>query len=232
MKWGSGFLTSVVIGCCLAVTLSGCARRGLSLRGGWNLEVGPALGAGCEAPAGQGCVGCAAHGEGAVEGSACGGAGCGTCVACLRPGRMLLRQIGRAVTAERYFDRPHFHPVPTQPAFMAQSESYLAGSGQPPLETDGAPPESPLPNAPLPKSGPGVLVPEPVPEAVPAPLPTPMSPAPMPPGNTGWRLRGGVSSTEGGSDASWVFGPPVLVGANSGAQAQCVEGCGQGRIAR
>lgn len=233
MNRGSGFFTTLVVGSCLMTALSGCCgRRGLSLKGGWNLEVRPALVDACQVPVSQECAECT---TGSVDGSGCavaspevdtcGDAGCGTCGTCLRPGRALLRQIGQAVTGERYFDRPHFHPVPTQPAFTARQDLPLDVAGQTPLE-----PVPAAPNPPMPKSGSDVLVPEP--EVVPAPLPVPATSAPMPSGSTGWRPRDAASCGARGSGASWVFKPPVQVGLESGAQAHCSGGCNHERMTR
>jgi len=213
-----GFVVWLAITCCLAAAQSGCCgRRGISLRGDWHFECGPAMEVDCvECPAGS-----ATCTETSATGAEClGGRG-----ACLRRGGMLLANLGQRLTEERYYDRPHFQPVPTQPAFMVPQDSVASGGAQP------TPAPSPaVPDAPLPQPEPGVIVPEP--EAVPAPMPTPVSPSPMPSNGTGWKPRGSYPQSGGGRNASWVFKSPAVLGSASAAQARCSAGCAREQAIR
>lgn len=225
MNLGKGFVATLVVSGYAVAAMSGCCGwHGFNLKGGWSLECSPA--SSCQV-----CV----PAEGAADVTVADGDGCGVCggsdcscatgggQGCL--GRGVLRQLGQAAGGERYNDRPHFQPVPTQPAFVPRLEPQPDGSLQPPLEPVPVGAASPH-SAP----GPGVAVPEP--EVVPAPMPTPVSPAPMPPANGGWKPSGGSQSVGRGTSASWVFKPQASAGPEIEAQSRCSGGCDRERVVR
>lgn len=217
MNCGKDLVATLVVGCCAVAAMSGCCPwHGFNLKGAWSLEWSPV----------SSCQVCSSSETAAdvsvTDGEACG-AGCG-CARCGLGGGVL-RQLGQAVNGERYNDRPHFQPVPTQPAFSVPLEPQPDGSLQPPLE--------PIPAAaavPHPAPGPGVLVPEP--EAIPAPLPTPASPAPMPPASGGWKPSGGNRPAGKVTSTSWMFQSPASAGPELQAQNRCSGGCNRQRVVR